>query len=103
MLSQFAAALNSNNAAAIQQSVGDLSGAHAQVVEARGEVGAMFNVLDQADHARATLEDTMTARVADLTETDVIRAASELVQRSTALSASQAINARLAALLSPAR
>ncbi len=103
MLSQFAAALSINDTVAIRAAVGDLATAHAQVTRARSDTGAMYAVLDDAEHAGRQLQDTMTAHIASLTDSDVVGAASELARRANALGVSEAVHARLAALLSPAR
>jgi flagellin-like hook-associated protein FlgL len=103
MLSRFVTALNANDLAGIQSAVADLATAHHQLTSARGDAGAMYAVLDEADQARGAFEDHMKTRVAALVETDVIGAAGELAQRSSALSAAQAVTAKLAALLSPNR
>jgi len=63
----------------------------------------MQAVLDEAQQSRASLEDAMTARIAELTDADVITAAGQLAQHTSALAAAQAVNAKLAQLLSPAR
>ncbi len=102
-LGRLVTALAANDLAAVQAAVGELGAAHAQVTEARGQVGSMRAVIDEADQLRGQLEDTLVARVAELTDTDVITAASELARRGGALTAAQAVNAKLAQLLSPGR
>lgn len=100
-LSRFAAALAANDLLGIQKSIDELSAAHGQVSRARTGVGSLVTVLDEADQARASLEDTLQGRIAGLTEIDVVTAAGELAQRSRALEAAQAVNSKLAQLLSP--
>jgi flagellar hook-associated protein 3 FlgL len=103
MMSRFIAALNSNDMTAIRASVAELDAAHEQTVRARTDAGAMFGVLDEADRARGSFENHMTSQIASLVETDVVAAASELSRSAGALNAAQAVNSKLAALLSPAR
>ena len=100
-LTRFAAALAANDLLGIQKSIDELSTAHGQVSRARTNVGSLVSVLDGADQARAGLEDTLQGRIAGLTEIDVVTAAGELAQRSRALEAAQAVNSKLAQLLSP--
>ncbi len=102
-LGRLATALAANDLTAIQTAIGELDTAHRQVVEARSHVGSMQAVLDEAQQSRASLEDAMTARIAELTDADVITAAGQLAQHTSALAAAQAVNAKLAQLLSPAR
>jgi flagellin-like hook-associated protein FlgL len=60
-------------------------------------------VFQDADAFRVELENTLAGRIAALTEVDIIDAATDLAQRTQALEASQAVNGRLATLLSPGR
>ena len=102
-LDRLATALAADDLPSIQTAIGELETATGQISRARGDVGAMVIALDDADTARATLAEHLSARVADLTDTDVVAAAGQLTRATTALEASQAVSARLAALLSPRR
>ncbi len=102
-LGRLVTALAGNDLPAIQVAIGELEVAHAQTVEARAHVGSLQGVVDEANQLRGALEDTMAERVSALTDTDVVGAAGELARRATALTAAQAVTAKLAALLSPAR
>ena len=68
---------------------------------ARTAVGDMSAVLADADDARGELELTLQGRIANMTEVDVLGAASELAKRTAALDAAQIVNARLAQMLQP--
>jgi flagellar hook-associated protein 3 FlgL len=100
-LVRFAAALGRNDLAGIQTAIDEMSTAHVQVDKARTAVGSMSAVLADADGARGELEANLQARIASLTEIDIVTAASELAQRSRALEAAQAVNGKLASLLQP--
>lgn len=100
-LGRLVTALGANDLLGIQTAIDELSTAHDQVTKAMGMVGGMVVVFDDADAVRGELEDTLQTRIANLTEIDVVSAASELAQRARALEAAQAVNARLATLLDP--
>ncbi len=103
VLDRLATALAANDLPTIQSSIEELGRAHRQVNQARSSLGTLVQALDESDTARAELSEQLTARIADLTETDFVRAASDLARGTTALEASRAITARLAGLLSPSR
>ena len=86
----------------MEGAIDELDQAHEQVSQARGEVGSMMAVFQDADAFRVELENTLAGRIAALTEVDIIDAATDLAQRTQALEASQTVNGRLASLLSPA-
>ncbi len=100
-LARFAAALGANDLSGIRTAIDELSTGHDQVSKARATVGSMMVVFDDADAARGGLEDTLQARIAALTEIDIVSAASALAQRTRALEAAQAVNGKLAELLRP--
>ncbi len=100
-LGRLVTALGANDLPGIQRAIDELSTAHDQVSKSRAMVGGLMVVFDDADQVRGELEDTLQARVAALTEIDVVSAASELAQRARALEAAQAVNRRLADLLAP--
>lgn len=102
-LARLASALDANDLPGIQLAIDEMSTAHDQVSKARTAVGSMGAVLRDADDARGELEVTLQGRIAAFTEVDVVTAASELAQRTRALEAAQAVNGRLAQLLSPSR
>ncbi len=101
-LARFVAALAANDQPAIATAIDELGAAQTQLSQIRGRVGGMLSAIDDADVARGELEDTLTARISDLVEVDLVEGASSLTRSATALSASQAVSAKLAALLSPA-
>ena len=98
-LGRLITALGANDLRGIQAAIDELSTAHDQVSKARSTVGSLTVVLDDAAAARGQLEDTLQARVATLTEVDVVHAAGELAQRTRALEVAQTVNGRLAQLL----
>ena len=100
-LTRLATALAANDVPTIQQTIDELDAAHEQVSEARSEVGSMMSVFKDADGFRVELEQSLATRIAGLTEVDIIKAATDLAQRTQALDAAQAVNGRLATLLSP--
>lgn len=100
-LGRLVTALGRNDLPGIQLAMDEMETAHGQVTKAQATVGGLTVVFNDADVARGQLEDTLAARVSTLTEIDVISAASELAQRTSALEAAQAVNSRLAQLLGP--
>ena len=102
-LGRLVTALGANDVPSIQAAIDELDAAHEQVSQARGEVGSMMAVFQDADAFRVELEHSLVGRIASLTEVDIIDAATDLAQRTQALEASQAVNGRLATLLSPGR
>jgi flagellar hook-associated protein 3 FlgL len=102
-LARLATALGANDVPTIQAAIDELDTAHEQVSQARGEVGSMMAVFLDADAFRVELEHSLASRIAALTEVDIVEAATDLAQRTQALEAAQAVNGRLAALLSPRR
>lgn len=102
-LQRFITALGANDRAGIDTAIGELTTGHEQISRARAQTGGMIAVLDDAGVVRDELEDTLTGSIAAFTEIDLVSAATQLAQRSQALEAAQTVNARLAALLKPAR
>ncbi len=98
-LGRLVVALGANDLRGIQSAIDELSTAHDQVSKARSTVGSLTVILADAAAARGQLEDTLQARVAALTEIDVVHAAGELAQRTRALEVAQTVNGRLAQLL----
>ncbi len=102
-LARLRAALAADDLPTIQTAIGELATAGAQVNAARSDVGAIRGVIAESDGLRRELEDGMVAQVARLGEADLVTAASAFTRAASALSASQAVSARLASLLAPDR
>ena len=100
-IQRLATALGANDIVGIRKAIDEMTTAHTQVSVARTAVGDMSAVLADADDARGELELTLQGRIANMTEVDVLGAASELAKRTAALDAAQIVNARLAQMLQP--
>ncbi|HEY4243357.1 MAG TPA: hypothetical protein VGM88_26270 [Kofleriaceae bacterium] len=99
-LSQLATALQANDPAGIQASLGALTTASTQLGSAREHAGIGLAALSDADGARQTLATNLSASVSKLVEADAVGAISDLAQATTALQTSQAVSSNVLSSLS---
>lgn len=103
LLERVATALESNDVATLQSSLGDLQIAIDQVALSRSRVGGMMNVLDASLAATQDLDEHLTTEISNAVEADIVAAASELAKATSALEASRAVTSHIVSLLDPRR
>jgi len=100
-LARLRTALAANDLTGITTAIGELDTAHQQITRTREHLGGILSAIDDADGARGALEETLTSRITDLVEVDLVSGANQLARSANALTAAQAVSAKLASLLAP--
>jgi flagellar hook-associated protein 3 FlgL len=98
VLTAFAAALETNDLAGIQQTITDLGIGIPQVAASRSQVGGMQGVLQFAIDTGNQIGDAADRRRADITDADVVAAATDLALTERALDAALTVSAKSFAL-----
>jgi flagellar hook-associated protein 3 FlgL len=103
LLKTLATAMNTNNAASIQSSLGGLVTAVNQISLLRGQTGARMAVLETAKTAHEQLATRIQTSISEGIEVDTVAAASNLAKASQALAVSQSVMTHVLQLLDPSK
>jgi flagellar hook-associated protein 3 FlgL len=103
LLKTLATAMNTNDTATIQSTLGSLETAVKQVAQLRGQTGAHMAVLESAKIANDQLATRIQTSISNSVEIDTVAAASDLAKASQALTVSQTVTAHVLQLLDPSK
>jgi flagellar hook-associated protein 3 FlgL len=101
LLARVAAALDTNDEAALATTLGELDTAVRQVSVTRSRGGAASSVLETTLAANAQFDENLTKEIARHVEVDTIEAATNLAKASQALEASRLVSSHITSLLDP--